>query len=726
MDASEIAVLVGIVGGILALLWAVGLVVRIMKDPVGTPRMQEIADAVREGAVSFMKRQYGTIAVVAIIITVIFLLVGVFLADPVWYFTAIAFALGAAMSGAAGIVGMSIAVRANVRTTEAARKGLAPALKVAYRGGAVSGLAVVGLALFGTAILYFVFSLDAIGLTTSQVVHSLVGFAFGGSLVSLFARVGGGIYTKAADVGADLVGKVEAGIPEDDPRNPAVIADNVGDNVGDCAGMGADLFETYAVTAIAAMLLGYLVFRPDGFFELPLGDAGHFPFIVFPLLLGGVVVVATLIGSLFVKLPKNENIMGALYRGVIATALISVVATWFAANWLFADAIEAGAITIWNIFLPVLMGMIVMAGMIVITEFYTSTKFSPVKNIAKASETGAATNIISGLAVGLQSTVVPVLLIAGAILLSYIFAGGLDDTMVGLYGIAIAAVAMLSTTGMIVTLDSYGPITDNAGGIAEMADLEPEVRQITDALDAVGNTTKATTKGYAIGSAALGALALFADFVFSSENTAIEAGIIDGAGQLAFRLSDPIVLVGLFIGAMLPFIFSSLLMSAVGTAAYAVINEVRRQFREVKGIMEGKAKPEYGKCVDIVTRAALKKMVLPGAIAVFVPLIVGFVLGPLALGGLLLGVILSGLLVAISMSNGGGAWDNAKKLIEDGAHGGKGSEAHKAAVVGDTVGDPYKDTAGPAINALIKVINTVSLIFAGLIVLYSIMPVRIL
>ncbi len=720
MEPAEIAVLVGIIGGILALIWAAGLVVRIMKLPAGSARMQEIADAVREGAESFMKRQYGTIAIVAVIITVVFLLVGVFLADPVWYYTAIAFALGAAMSGTAGIVGMSIAVRANVRTTQAAQQGIAHALKVAYRGGAVSGLVVVGLALFGVSILYFVYSMGFSGLSTSDVVHALVGFAFGGSLVSLFARVGGGIYTKAADVGADLVGKVEAGIPEDDPRNPAVIADNVGDNVGDCAGMGADLFETYAVTAIAAMLLGYLIFSADRFSGL-LGAADVLPFITYPLLLGGIVVVATLIGSLFVKLPKNENIMGALYRGVAATAVISLILTWFATEWIFADAIAAGALTVWNIYLPVVMGMVVMVGMIVITEYFTSTKYKPVKDIAHASETGAATNIIAGLAVGMRSTLLPVLLISGAILSAYIFAGGLDDPMRGLYGIAIAAVAMLSTTGMIVTLDSYGPITDNAGGIAEMADLDPEVRKVTDALDAVGNTTKATTKGYAIGSAALGALALFADYVFSAADVAETEGLIPAGTTLVFQLSDPFVLVGLLIGAMLPFIFSALLMSAVGTAAYAVINEVRRQFRDVEGIMEGTTKPEYGTCVDIVTRAALKKMILPGMIAVFVPLIVGFVLGPVALGGLLIGVIISGLLMAISMSNGGGAWDNAKKLIEDGAHGGKGGDAHKAAVVGDTVGDPYKDTAGPAINALIKVINTVSLIFVALIVIYSLL-----
>jgi K(+)-stimulated pyrophosphate-energized sodium pump len=704
---TDIATFVGIGGGILALLWAVWLVMRIMKLPTGTARMGEIADAIREGAVSFMKRQYGTIAIVAVIITIVFVVVGFLTQDVVWQFVALSFALGAAMSAAAGIIGMSVAVRANVRTTEAARKGLASGLNVAFQGGAVSGLAVVGLALLGVAGLFWVFT-AFFGLELGAALHGIVGFAFGASLVSLFARVGGGIYTKAADVGADLVGKVEAGIPEDDPRNPAVIADNVGDNVGDCAGMGADLFETYAVTAIAAMLLGYLLFRDA------LTPDGTLPFVVYPLLLGGIVVVATLIGTLFVRLPKSGNIMGALYRGVFVTAIVSLIAIFFATQWLFSDIIAGGTFTFLNLYLPVVVGMAVMAGMIVITEYYTATRFSPVRRIARASETGAATNIISGLAVGLQSTLVPTLLIAGGILASFLFAGGLQDATLGLYGIGLAAVSMLSTTGMIVALDSYGPITDNAGGIAEMADLEPEVRKTTDALDAVGNTTKATTKGYAIGSAALAALALFADYVFASEE-------VLGA-RLVFELSNPVVLVGLFIGAMLPFIFSSLLMEAVGKAAFSVIAEVRRQFKEIKGIMTGKAKPEYGACVDIVTRAALREMILPGLLAVFVPLIVGFTLGPLALGGLLIGVIISGLLVAISMANGGGAWDNAKKLIEDGQHGGKGSEAHKAAVVGDTVGDPYKDTAGPAINALIKVINTVSLIFAGLIVLYHLVP----
>ncbi|HVL90287.1 MAG TPA: sodium-translocating pyrophosphatase, partial [Actinomycetota bacterium] len=615
------------------------------------------------------------------------------------HYTAAAFVVGALFSAVAGYIGMMTSVNANVRTAEAARGGIDPALKVAFRGGSVTGMAVVGLALLGVAGFTWLYQ-DALGLSLRDTVVALVGFGFGASLISLFARVGGGIYTKAADVGADLVGKVEAGIPEDDPRNPAVIADNVGDNVGDCAGMGADLFETYAVTAIAAMLLGLLLFDGDS------------TFVLYPLALGAVAIAASIVGAFFVS-AKDGRIMVGLYKGVAATAVLALGA-FAAVTWAMFGDVDAtfdrfygdpGTLTPARLFGAALAGMVVMVGMIVITEYYTSTSFRPVRKIANASVTGAGTNLISGLAVGLESTFVPVLLIATAMLVSY--------ELAGLYGIAVAAVAMLSTTGIIVSLDSYGPITDNAGGIAEMAGLPKEVRKHTDALDAVGNTTKAVTKGYAIGSAALAALALFADY----NERLVEAG-----EEIVFELVDPYVLVGLFIGAVLPFLFSAFLMEAVGKAAFSIVSEVRRQFREIKGIMEGTAKPDYAACVDIVTKAALREMVVPGIMAVAAPLLVGFLLGPAALGGLLVGVIASGLLVALFMANAGAAWDNAKKYIESGHHGGKGSDAHKAAVVGDTVGDPTKDTAGPAINALIKVINTVSLIFAALIVGYHWLP----
>jgi K(+)-stimulated pyrophosphate-energized sodium pump len=658
----------------------------VLSAPSGNPRMNEIADAVKQGAGAYMNRQYRTILVVAIVIVAVFALVAWTRGDPHeatnWWWTTVGFGVGAAFSAIAGYVGMGVAVRANVRVAQAARDGLPGALKIAFGGGAVSGLAVAGLALLGVSGFYVLFDL-VLGLDNP--VEPLVGFAFGASLISLFARVGGGIYTKAADVGADLVGKVEAGIPEDDPRNPAVIADNVGDNVGDCAGMGADLFETYAVTAIGAVFLGYLL--ADGVTVL----------VTFPLVLGAIAILASVVGTRFVRLAADNDIMAALNRGTWVSAALSAAGFLVASGVMLGGAGDLLARGNWfTLFLASVTGIVVTLLLMVVTEYYTSTAYGPVRRIARASETGSATNIISGLAVGMQSTAGPVTILALATFLAYLFGG--------LYGIAVAAVAMLSVTGMIVAMDTYGPITDNAGGIAEMSELPEAVRANTDALDAVGNTTKAVTKGYAIGSAALAALVLFADY----------AERLD-LGEAAFRLDDPLVIVGLLFGAMLPFLFSAFLMESVGRAAGAVIEEVRRQFREITGIMEGTAKPEYGRAVDIVTKAALREMAIPGLMAVVAPLLIGFLFGPVALGGLLIGVTISGLMMALMMSNGGGAWDNAKKYVEDGHHGGKGSPAHEAAVVGDTVGDPYKDTAGPSINPLIKVINTVALIFAGLI-----------
>lgn len=678
------------IAGALALVFAGYLTYVNLKQNAGSERMRQISGAVQEGAMAYLNRQYKTIAIFAIVLA---LILGFFIG---WW-VAIGFIVGAVLSAAAGYIGMNISVRSNVRTAEAAKSGLDKALAVAFRGGAVTGFAVVGLGLLGISVFYLLAVNTIIPRAPDQAIDlmPLVGLGFGASLISLFARVGGGIFTKAADVGADLVGKVEAGIPEDDPRNPAVIADNVGDNVGDCAGMGADLFETYIVTALAAILLGSIPeIQTYLATNIGLSQAAIANLPAFPLLVGAMAIFASIIGTFFVRMGRSKRIMTALYKGLIVSTLVSVV-LFYVADYLMLD----GNLPI---FFASLVGLGVMAAMVIITEYYTGTEYRPVREVAKASQTGAGTNIISGLAMGLEATALPVLVIVIGIFLAYYFAG--------LFGIAIAAVAMLSVTGMIVAIDSYGPITDNAGGIAEMAELPSEVRKITDELDAVGNTTKAVTKGYAIGSAALAALALFATF---------KAEILKEMPNINLSIDEPVVLIGLFIGGALPFLFSAFCMQAVGKAAFGVVNEVRRQFKEIPGIMEGKGKPDYGKCVDIVTLAALKEMAVPGILAVVAPLAVGFILGPAALSGMLLGVIVTGLMLAIHMTSGGAAWDNAKKYIESGNYGGKKSDAHKAAVVGDTVGDPYKDTAGPALNALIKVMNTISLIFIGLIMTYS-------
>ncbi len=683
MDITLVAIVVSLV----ALVAAVLLVFNVLKEKPGTATMQEIAQSIHEGAMAYLNRQSKTIAVFAIFI---FFALGIFLPTGEHhegYLIAVGFLVGAFFSALAGYIGMGMSVRANVRTANAAKRTLKEALAVAFKGGAVTGLCVVALALLGVSGFYYLFT-EVWSVPVDVAPSLLLGFGFGASLISLFARVGGGIFTKAADVGADLVGKVEKGIPEDDPRNPAVIADNVGDNVGDCAGMGADLFETYAVTLIAAMILAASTLMTQAGAKA----------IEYPMALGAIAVIASIIGIFFVRLGKKENIMGAMYKGMIVTGALSAIGFFFATKWILADM---------NIFYAALVGLGVTFFINIITEYYTSTEYNPVRKIAKASETGAGTNIITGLAVGLQSTVMPVILICFAIGLSYYF-GETSTLQNGVYGIAIAAVAMLSTTGLVIATDSYGPITDNAGGIAEMSELPESVRKNTDALDAVGNTTKAVTKGYAIGSAALAALVLFQ--AYGEELMKNTVG-----NSFGFEIENYMVLIGLFLGGMLPFLFSSFCMEAVGKAAHKVVEEVRRQFKEIPGIMEKKAKPEYDVCVDIVTKAALKEMIIPGTLAVVAPIFVGFVLGPEALGGLLAGVIISGLLMAIQMSNGGGAWDNAKKYIEDGNYGGKGSTAHKAAVVGDTIGDPYKDTAGPALNALIKVINTIALIIAPII-----------
>ena len=677
MDLAFVPLIAGIVG----ILFAVYLVMSVLRQGKGTTEMQRISGAIQEGATAFLKREYKTVAIFGVIIALI-------LAFVINWNSGVGFAIGAAFSAAAGYIGMSITTRANTRVANVASKGVPQALSLAFRSGAVTGMCVVGLSLLGLSIFYIWFRDPTL----------MVGFGFGACLMSLFARIGGGIYTKAADVGADLVGKVEQGIPEDDPRNPAVIADQVGDNVGDCAGMGADLFETYAVTAIAAMLLGWFLYDQN------------VSYIIYPLMLGAVAILATIIGSFFVRIKEGQEITSGLYKGVYATAIVAAICFFFVTRYIVNDM---------GLFYCSLIGLAIAPLLFVITEYYTATRYSPVKNIAKASQSGAAINVITGLATSLMAPAFPALVICAGIIGSFAVAGGaaffVDTSNVaafnqGLYGMGITVMGMISLTGIIIALDSYGPVTDNAGGIAEMAGLDPKSRKVTDALDAVGNTTKAVTKAFAIGSAALAALTLFAAYIQ-------EVGI----SYVDFNLGDPRIIVGLLIGGLIPFVFSSRCMLEVGKAGDSIVGEVRRQFREIEGIMEGTGRPEYGKCVSIVTGAALKGMIFPALLAVLSPLLVGFLLGPLALGGLLMGSIITGLFLALQMATGGAAWDNAKKYIEDGNLGGKGSPAHAAAVVGDTVGDPCKDTAGPAINPLIKVMNTLALLFAAAIVAGSLL-----